>query len=132
MQKDTKTALIFGGLAVSVLVIFVIVRNNNLVSVVPENAGVSIENGTQIINLAAKGGFSPSSIVATAGLPTELRVATNGTYDCSSIIVIPELGYQQTLQPTGIETIRLSADQAQGTLEGTCGMGMYDFEIAFM
>ena len=132
MQKDTKTALIFGGLAVSLLVVFVMVQNNDADSVAPETTGVSIENGTQIITLTAKGGFSPSSIVATAGLPTELRVATNGTYDCSSVIVIPELGYQQTLQPTGTETIQLSAAQAQGTLEGTCGMGMYDFEITFM
>ena len=131
MQKDTKTALVLCGVAVGFLVLFVAVRNGNKPTLATENTSVNIVNGVQIIDLSAKGGFSPPYIEATAGLPTELRVATNGTYDCSSTLVIPSLNYQKTLEPTGVETIQLSASQAQGTLDGTCGMGMYDFEIAF-
>lgn len=131
MQKDTKTALVLCGVAVGFLVLFVVVRNGNKPTLATENASVNIVKGVQIIDLAAKGGFSPPYIEATAGLPTELRVATNGTYDCSSTLVIPSLNYQKTLEPTGVETIQLNASQAQGTLDGTCGMGMYDFEIAF-
>jgi Cu+-exporting ATPase len=93
---------------------------------------VSIQNGIQIINVTAKGGFSPQYIQAQKGIPTELHVATNGTYDCSSTLVIPRLGYSEALEPTGVETIKLSAAEAQGNLDATCGMGMYDFEINFM
>lgn len=90
-----------------------------------------MENGIQIITLTAKGGFSPQSVEAQSGVPTELRVMTNGTYDCSSTLIIPALGYDEILKPTGTEVIAISADQAQGNLDGTCGMGMYNFEIAF-
>lgn len=92
---------------------------------------VTVENGVQVIDLTANGGYSPRYIVAQAGMPTELHVITNGTYDCSSSIVIPALGYQKLLAPTGEEKVEISADQASGTLRGTCGMGMYSFEIAF-
>jgi plastocyanin domain-containing protein len=131
MQKDSKTALIFCGVAVGMLVLFFALRNNNPSTVATGNEVISNENGTQIIELAAKGGFTPSFVEAKAGVPTELRVATNGTYDCSSTLVIPSLGYQATLKPTGTEAIPLTAAQAKGTLEGTCGMGMYKFQIAF-
>lgn len=95
------------------------------------NGAVSMHNGVQIVDLTAKGGYSPNYIEATAGVPTELRVTTSGTFDCSSSLVIPSLGYQKILEPTGVALIAISADKAQGTLEGTCGMGMYDFAIAF-
>ncbi len=131
MQKDSKTALIFCGAAVGLLVLFFALRNDGSSTVATDNGSVSTENGTQVIDLAAKGGYTPSFVEAKAGVPTELRVATNGTYDCSSSLIIPSLGYQAMLKPTGTETIALTAAQAQGTLEGTCGMGMYRFEIAF-
>lgn len=131
MQKDSKTALMFGGIAVLLLIVFLSVRNNGASSVATTSGAVSMESGTQVIDIAAKGGFTPSSVEAKAGVPTELRVSTNGTYDCSSTLIIPSIGYQATLKPTGTESIALTAAQAKGTLEGTCGMGMYKFEIAF-
>lgn len=93
---------------------------------------VAVQNGVQIITIAAKGGFSPEHIQAQGGLPTELHVVTNGTYDCSSTLVIPSLAYEQTLKPTGTEIIPIPAKQATGTLDGTCGMGMYSFEVVFI
>lgn len=130
MQKDTQTALLFCGIGVMLLVIFFSLRSSASPQLTTDGA-VSIENGVQIIDISAKGGFSPSIVQASAGIPTELRVATNGTYDCSSTLVIPALGYDETLSPTGTEVIALTAEQAQGTLEATCGMGMYKFEITF-
>ena len=129
MQKDTKTALIFCGVFVGLFVFGFILRGN--VGGVSTAGGSGVENGRQIIDIAAKGGYTPNVIEAQAGIPTDLRVFTNGTYDCSSSIVIPSLGYQEMLQATGTETISLTAEQAQGTLEGMCSMGMYRFEIAF-
>ena len=91
----------------------------------------SIVDGKQIIDISAKGGYSPRRVVAKAGIPTTLRVSTNGTFDCSASLVIPKLSYQKFLQPSGTEDIAISAEQAQGTLQGLCAMGMYNFQIIF-
>lgn len=90
-----------------------------------------VTDGTQVIEITAKGGYTPRVVLAKAGVPTVLRVATRGTFDCSASMVIPKLGYQKFLQPTGTEEIAISAEQAQGTLQGTCSMGMYGFQIKF-
>lgn len=92
---------------------------------------VSMQGSQQIIDITAKGGYSPRVINAKANTPTTLRVATNGTYDCSSSLVIPKLNYRANLDPTGVREIAIAADQAQGTLQGVCGMGMYSFKVNF-
>ena len=90
-----------------------------------------IEGGKQVIDITAKGGYSPRVVNAKAGIPTVLRVRTNNTFDCSASVVIPKLSYQKFLQPSAIEEIPISAEQAQGTLQGLCSMGMYNFQIRF-
>ncbi len=94
-------------------------------------AAVSVVDGVQIIDISAKGGYSPREVVAAAGMPTILRVRTSGTFDCSASLVIPDLSYQKFLQASGTEDIPISAEQAQGTLQGLCSMGMYGFQIKF-
>ncbi len=132
MQKDTKIAAGICAAIVGLLVISqIFVRGGNDSVQSSGTESIVIENGVQVITIAAKGGYSPQSIQAQAGVPTELHVTTNGTYDCSSALVIPSLGYNELLQPTGTEIISISADQARGILDGTCGMGMYSFEVAF-
>ncbi len=91
---------------------------------------VSSQDGKQIIVLTAKGGYTPRRSVAKAGIPTVLRVNTNGTFDCSSAIRIPELKLSKNLPPTGETDIDLGTPKA-GLFSGTCGMGMYPFEIDF-
>ncbi len=133
MQKDTKIGLVFCLASVGLLIVSKLFLGNQAAApALDANEVVTIENGIQIINVTAKGGFSPQYIQAQKGIPTELHVATNGTYDCSSTLVIPRLGYSEALEPTGVETIKLSAAEAQGNLDATCSMGMYDFEINFM
>lgn len=90
-----------------------------------------IVDGKQIIDITAKGGYSPRVVVAKAGVPTVLRMVTNGTFDCSASVVIPKLSYQKFLEPTGVTEIAIPAEQAQGTLQGLCAMGMYNFQIKF-
>ncbi len=97
----------------------------------PDSSTVSIVNGTQIIDLLAKSGYSPNLIAAKAGMPTTLRVKTDGTYDCSASLTVPELGFRKFLQPSGSEDIAISAEQAHGTLNGVCSMGMKSFKIKF-
>lgn len=114
----------------SLVAVFFVAKNSSTPPTANSSV-VGVENGVQTIDLTAKGGFAPSRIEAQAGIPTTLRVTTNGTYDCSSTLVIPALNYQANLEPTGVELINLTSEQAQGTLKGMCGMGMYRFEIAF-
>lgn len=91
----------------------------------------TIVEGKQFVDITAKGGYSPRVVVAKAGVPTVLRVTTNGTFDCSAGVVIPKLSYQKFLKPSGTEDIAISAEQATGTLQGLCAMGMYNFQIKF-
>jgi plastocyanin domain-containing protein len=120
----------------SIVVAFVIIGGAFLVST-SNNSGpgdsstVSIENGTQIIGVLAKNGYSPQVIAAEAGMPTTLRVQTDGTYDCSASLTVPALSYRKLLPPTGTEDIAIAADQAHGTLNAVCGMGMKSFKIKF-
>ena len=91
---------------------------------------VSILDGKQFIDLTAKGGYTPRKSLAKAGLQTTLRVNTSGTFDCSSSIRIPSMDISRILPQTGVTDIDLGTPQL-GTLSGTCGMGMYPFEISF-
>lgn len=93
---------------------------------------VSMDGETQIIEIDAKGGYSPKLTTAKAGVPTILRLKTRGTYDCSSALSIPALGFQKTLDATGVTDIEVSQQLAQGTLDGVCAMGMYNFSVKFI
>lgn len=95
-------------------------------------AGVAtVVDGIQYIDITARGGYAPKVTKATANTASILRVTTNNTYDCSSALIIPALGYEKMLEPTGTALIPVPADKAQGTLEGLCSMGMYRFSIVF-
>lgn len=128
LRKDTKGAIIFIG---AVLVLLGGTAMMSLQNREGNSGDAVVQNGVQIIDISAKGGYSPNVIRATAGVPTELRFTTNGTYDCSSSLVIPSLGYQKVLPPTGTEIVTLTTNQATGTLRGMCSMNMYRFEIQF-
>ncbi len=90
-----------------------------------------IQDGVQYITINAQGGYSPRMSVAKSGIPTKLIVKTNGTYDCSSSLVIRSLGYRNILPKTGETTIDAGTPKAGDTLQGTCSMGMYNFLVTF-
>ncbi len=92
---------------------------------------VSVVDGTQIIALTAKGGYSPRITKAKADMPTVLKVNTKGTFDCSSSIAIPSLGYRGNLPLSGATDIPIPPQKSGTTIRGLCGMGMYDFSINF-
>lgn len=102
-------------------------RDRNLTGAVPATES----GGVQVIDIAARAGYTPRLSVAKAGVETVLRVSTKETYDCSVSLVIPKLKYQKFLPPNGVEEIRIPAAQAKGTLNGLCSMGMYSFKIVF-
>ena len=97
----------------------------------PDKNNVSLVDGKQIIDITAKGGYSPRVTEAQAGLPTTIRMNTKGTFDCSSFLVIPSLNYQANLSPAGVTEIELPPQKAGSKLEGLCSMGMYNFAIKF-
>jgi len=107
-------------------------RNENTVEEVGgKTSNVSTQGEKQIIALAAKGGFSPSVTVADAGVPSVLNVKTNGTFDCSSVLVIPSLGIKTNLGATAEKRIEIPPQEKGTTISGTCSMGMYHFALKF-
>lgn len=92
---------------------------------------VSVVGGKQIIEINAKGGYYPKVTVAKAGIPTTIKMATSGTFDCSSALVIPSLNYRTNLLPKGETLIDVPPQKAGTKLQGLCAMGMYSFLIDF-
>jgi plastocyanin domain-containing protein len=92
---------------------------------------VSVADGKQIITIDAKGGYSPRVTTAKAGVPTIIKVNTHGTFDCSSSLIIPSLGYRKNLPPSGDTLIDVHTQQAGTSIRGLCAMGMYNFTINF-
>jgi plastocyanin domain-containing protein len=121
----------------SVLVAALVIGGAVVFSQKPDGSGqvvqnVSMEGEKQVIEIDAKGGYSPKLTTAKAGVPTVLRLKTNGTYDCSSAVTIPAIGFRKNLEATGVTEVEVPANVAQGTLEGVCSMGMYSFSVKFM
>lgn len=96
---------------------------------IPAN-NVTVADGKQVIKIRAKGGYLPRQSVAKAGMPTVLRFETSGTFDCSSSVRIPSMDVSKSLPPSGTTDIEVENPQV-GTLQGSCGMGMYPFEVVF-
>lgn len=92
---------------------------------------VSIVDGKQIIEIGAKGGYSPRTTNAQANIPTVIKMKTNGSFDCSSALVIPSLNYRNNLPLSGETLIEVPAQKPGSKLQGLCAMGMYSFTIDF-
>ncbi|HAO64903.1 TPA: hypothetical protein DCQ44_02890 [Candidatus Taylorbacteria bacterium] len=92
---------------------------------------VSVENGKQIITLAVRGGYSPRVTNAKANVPTILRLVTSGTFDCSSAVQIPALGYRSNLPQSGVTEVEVPPQSAGTSIKGMCIMGMYTFNLNF-
>jgi plastocyanin domain-containing protein len=130
-MNSNKTAIIILSLGV-LAALYILIGGNSApadIPVVKETAPVVIE-GKQIIEITAKGGYAPERSVAKAGIPTVIRFKTQGTFDCSSAVRIPQKNISKNLPQTGTTDIDIGTPE-KGTLGGSCGMGMYPFEIKF-
>lgn len=129
MKATTITILIVGVMIGGF--IFLLGKNSAQKNTQPDNVqNVTMADGKQIIEINAKGGYAPRISTAKAGIPTIVHFDTNGTFDCSASVRIPSLGISEVLPNSGSKDIDLGT-QKVGTLQGTCGMGMYPFEIRF-
>jgi len=130
MNKSTVISIFIGG---ALIIGSIILAGNKpqgqIQNTAPAN-NVSIVDGKQIIEIHARGGFQPRTSIAKAGMPTILRFETNGTFDCSSSVRIPSMNIAKFLSQSGSTDIDVGTSTAT-TLQGTCGMGMYPFEVDF-
>ncbi len=110
---------------------FLLSQKSNTATPSPPKNNVTIVDGKQIVTISAKGGYSPKVSKAKANMPTILKMETTGTFDCSSALSLPSIGYEENLPPSGVTEIELPPQRAGTTFEGLCAMGMYGFEIAF-
>ena len=92
-------------------------------------ANVAITGGKQVIQINAKGGYAPRVTVAKANTPTVINVQTNGTFDCSSALTVPMVGFRKNLPATGVTPIEIPPQQPGATIKGVCSMGMYSFAV---
>lgn len=133
MNKTTSIIIIviilvaFGALIISGL------KNERRSSLAKQDPvqNVEMRDGVQYVTINAKGGYSPQLSTAKSGIPTKLIVKTNGTFDCSTSLVIRSLNYQKILAQTGEEVIDLGTPKLNETLQGLCSMGMYNFKVNF-
>ncbi|MBI2024011.1 hypothetical protein HYT00_01320 [Candidatus Giovannonibacteria bacterium] len=116
--------------AVVIVGVIVLVNNGNGGNI-KEGENVSMVDGKQIIEIDAKGGYFPRKTIATAEAPTVIRMNTKGTFDCSSALVIPKIGYRSYLPSQGQTDIELGPQKSGTKIQGLCSMGMYNFEIEF-
>lgn len=123
-------SIVIIGLAIGIAFIVVSPRAAGTTAT-QEGQNVEMRDGVQYITITAKGGYAPKISTAQAGVPTKLVIKTNGTYDCSSSLVIRSIGYQKVLSQTGEEIIDVGTPKAGTPLQGTCSMGMYNFMVNF-
>lgn len=97
---------------------------------IAEQNNVKIENGIQIVDIRAKGGYQPRISQAKAGIPTILRFDSKGTFDCSASVRIPSKKISQSLDFSGSTDIDIGVPEV-GIMQGSCSMGMYPFEVDF-
>ncbi|OGI71943.1 hypothetical protein A3J61_01765 [Candidatus Nomurabacteria bacterium RIFCSPHIGHO2_02_FULL_38_15] len=130
MNKNSSVIILIIVLIVGLSVVLLVSsKSKNKLNEPVQN--VEVRDGVQYVTINAKGGYSPQVSNARAGIPTKLIVKTNGTFDCSSALVIRQLNFQKILSQTGEEIIDLGIPKAGEPLQGLCSMGMYSFLINF-
>ena len=126
-MKPTVIAILIGALFIGVAIVYT--GSGTPSAAIPPANNVSVIDGKQIVEIRVRGGYTPQQSSAKANIPTVLRMKTNGTFDCSSGVVIPSLGVRQILPSSGTTDIEVPAQKSGTTLQGLCGMGMYHFAV---
>ncbi len=129
-MKKNLLAIIIGVVVIGGAILLVNRGPSDQAKDIPAN-NVTLVDGTQIIEITAKGGYQPRKSIAKASIPTIIRFNTQGTFDCSSSVRIPSMNISQILPQSGSTDIDIGPQKA-ATLLGSCGMGMYPFEIEFV
>ena len=129
--KTTAISIVIAAVLIGGAIVFAGDNKSSNADTLQATNNVSIVGGKQIITINAKGSYSPKVTTARADMPTVLKVATNGTFDCTAMLAIPSLGYKKNLPPSGETLIDVPSQKAGTIMRGICGMGMYNFSINF-
>lgn len=107
-------------------VVAAILQTNGLIKAPGSSrAAATFVNGRQEVTInALANGYQPNYITARSGEPIRLKLKTNNVFSCTLQFVVPSQGVRQFL-PQNSETIIDLPPQPPGTLNFTCGMGMY-------
>lgn len=131
MNKIIIACIVFTILAIGGITML-LNRNETAIVATPNGqTNVAIVDGKQVVQINAKGGYAPRVTVAKANMPTVINVQTNGTFDCSSALTVPAVGFRKNLPATGATSIEIPPQQAGATIKGVCSMGMYNFAVNF-
>lgn len=131
MNKVITISVIFTVLAIGGIVM--LLRNGDTDAPIATGGqtNVTVVDGKQIIQINAKGGYAPRVTTAKANMPTVINVRTNGTFDCSTALTVPAVGFRSMLPSSGVTPIEIPPQQAGATVKGVCSMGMYNFAVNF-
>lgn len=130
-MKSITLSIIVAGIIIGGAIFFS--KENGYVERIDDSVGVnnvSIVDGKQIIEIKVRGGYEPRMSIAKAGIPTVVKFNTAGTFDCSSAVRIPSINFNKILPSSGVTEVDLGVRDV-GVMKGTCGMGMYSFQIDF-
>jgi Cu+-exporting ATPase len=89
----------------------------------PPVALATVTNGTQIVGVTVRGGYSPGVVRVAPGVPVRLVVNRQEDSACSERLLVPDLGVDVVLPAFARTTVQLPA-MDEDTHEFTCGMGM--------
>ena len=132
MEKNINKVITSIIIALCIYIGFLFYQGNK--NITKENTlgkNVSTENGEQILEVTAKGGYSPATVNAKSNAITTLRIKTSNTFDCSSSLVIPKLNIRKNLPANGTTDINIPPQEKGTTIAAACSMGMYRFNIIF-
>ena len=130
MKKEIIISII---IAITIILTALIISQNKKIvenETDSKTNNVSIVEGKQIIEINVRGGYQPRKSFAKSGITTIIRFNTKNTFDCSSSVRIPSMNIYKMLPQNGSTDIDLGISTV-GKLNGSCGMGMYNFEIDF-
>ncbi len=80
-------------------------------------------DGVQVVGVIVKGGYSPDVIQVAAGVPVRMLFDRQESGDCTSRVVFPDFGVNQTLPAFGTTAVEFLPKEP-GEYEFACGMNM--------
>ena len=83
----------------------------------------NVVGGVQEVDVTVKGGYSPSVIRVTEGVPLRLRFDRQESGDCTSRVVFADFGASRTLPAFGTAILEFTPDKT-GEFDFACGMNM--------
>ena len=75
--------------------------------------------------------YEPRTVHARAGVPLKLRLVSDRVFSCSLAFVIPSLGVELYLEPTGESFVDIPPQEKGTRMPFSCSMGMFTGDIIF-